>query len=83
MYDINMAEKYSENKNKRLKALIEEYKKDINQKSKKYKTYPLYMKFLKELGLFSIFFIFSPKFNVFFVSIALFSCFEHVNIIFV
>ena len=35
-----MAEKYSENKNKRLKALIEKHKKDINQKSKKYKTYP-------------------------------------------
>ena len=49
MYDINMAEKYSENKNKRLKALIEKHKKEINQKSKKYKAYPLYMKFLKEL----------------------------------
>ena len=51
-----MAEKYSENKNKRLKALIEKHKKDINQKSKKYKAYPLYMKFLKELYKYNPFF---------------------------
>ena len=52
-YHINMVEKYSENKNKRLKALIEKHKKDIN---KKYKTYPLYMKFLKELYKYNSFF---------------------------
>ena len=49
-----MVEKYSENKNKRLKALIEKHKKDINQK---YKTYPLYMKFLKELYKYNSFFL--------------------------
>ena len=63
MYDINMAEKYSENKNKRLKVLIEKHKKDINQKSKKYKTYPLYMKFLKELYKYNSFF---PKLEIHF-----------------
>ena len=61
MCDINMAEKYSENKNKRLKALIEKHKKDINQKSKKYKTYPLYMKLLKELYKYNSFF---PKLEI-------------------
>ena len=35
MYDINMVEKYSENKNKRLKALIEKYKKGHKSKVKK------------------------------------------------
>ena len=63
MYDINMAEKYSENKNKRLKALIEKHKKDINQKSEKYKTYPLYIKFLKELYKYNSFF---PKLEIHF-----------------
>ena len=58
-----MAEKYSENKNKRLKALIEKHKKEINQKSKKYKTYPLYMKFLKELFKYDSFF---PKLEIHF-----------------
>ena len=60
-----MAEKYSENKNKnkRLKALIEKHKKDINQKSKKYKIYPLYMKFLKELYKYNSFF---PKLEIHF-----------------
>ena len=59
-YHINMVEKYSENKNKRLKALIEKHKKDIN---KKYKTYPLYMKFLKELYKYNPFF---PKLEIHF-----------------
>ena len=59
-YHINMVEKYSENKNKRLKALIEKHIKDIN---KKYKTYPLYMKFLKELYKYNPFF---PKLEIHF-----------------
>ena len=58
-----MAEKYSENKNKRLTALIEKHKKDINQKSKKYKTYLLYMKFHKELYKYNLFF---PKLEIYF-----------------
>ena len=51
MYDIKLAEKFSENngKNKRLKALIEKNKKDLAIKTKKYKSYPLYIKFLREL----------------------------------
>jgi len=49
MYDIDMAEKYSQNKNKRLKALIDKNKKELYQKTKKYKSYPLYVKFLREL----------------------------------
>ena len=41
MYDIEMAEKYSQNKNKRLKALIDKNKKDLLIKTKKYKSYQL------------------------------------------
>ena len=37
MYDIKRAEKYSQNKNKRLKALIDKNKNDIIIKSKKFK----------------------------------------------
>ena len=51
MYDIKLAEKFSENKdkNRRLKALIEKNKKDLIIKSKKFKSYPLYINFLKDL----------------------------------
>ena len=65
MYDIKMAEKYSDNKNKnkRLKALIEKNKKELNQKSKKYKSYPLYVKFLRELYKYNSFF---PKLEIHF-----------------
>ena len=65
MYDIKMAEKYSENKNKnkRLKALIEKNKKELSQKSKKYKSYPLYVKFLRELYKYNSFF---PKLEIHF-----------------
>jgi tetratricopeptide (TPR) repeat protein len=38
MYDIDMAEKYSQNNNKRLKALIDKNKKDLYLKTKKYKS---------------------------------------------
>ena len=65
MYDIKMAERYSENKNKnkRLKALIEKNKKEIHHKSKKYKSYPLYVKFLRELYKYNSFF---PKLEIHF-----------------
>ena len=63
MYDIEMAEKYSQNKNKRLKALIDKTKKDLSQKTAKYKSYPLYIKFLKELYKYNSFF---PKLEIHF-----------------
>ena len=63
MYDIDMAEKYSQNKNKRLKALIEKNKKELYQKTKKYKSYPLYVKFLRELYKYNAFF---PKLEIHF-----------------
>jgi histone-lysine N-methyltransferase SETD3 len=63
MYDIEMAEKYSQNKNKRLKALIDKNKKDLYTKTKKYKSYPLYVKFLKELYKYNAFF---PKLEIHF-----------------
>ena len=65
MYDIKMAEKYSENKNKnkRLKGLIEKNKKELIHKSKKYKSYPLYVKFLRELYKYNSFF---PKLEIHF-----------------
>ena len=63
MYDIDMAEKYSQNKNKRLKALIDKNKKEIYQKSKKYKSYPLYVNFLRELYKYNAFF---PKLKIHF-----------------
>ena len=65
MYDIKMAEKYSENKskNKRLKVLIEKNKKELIHKSKKYKSYPLYIKFLRELYKYNSFF---PKLEIHF-----------------
>ena len=65
MYDIEMAEKYSQNKNKRLKALIDKTKKDLSQKSAKYKSFPLYIKFLKELYKYNSFF---PKLEIHFYS---------------
>ena len=40
MYDIENEEKYFQNKNLRLKSLIEKNKKDIIIKSRKYKSYP-------------------------------------------
>ena len=63
MYDIDNAEKYLLNKSKRLKSLIEENKKDLIIKSRKYKTYPLYIKFLKELYHHNSFF---PKLKIHF-----------------
>ena len=63
MYDIEMAEKFSQNKNKRLKALIDKNKKDLYTKTKKYKSYPLYVKFLKELYKYNAFF---PKLEIHF-----------------
>jgi histone-lysine N-methyltransferase SETD3 len=63
MYDIEMAEKYSQNKNKRLKALIDKNKKDLMIKTKKYKSYPLYVKFLRELYKYNAFF---PKLEIHF-----------------
>ena len=63
MYDIDMAEKYSQNKNKRLKALIDKNKKELYQKTKKYKSYPLYVKFLRELYKYNAFF---PKLEIHF-----------------
>jgi histone-lysine N-methyltransferase SETD3 len=65
MYDIKLAEKFSENngKNKRLKALIEKNKKDLAIKTKKYKSYPLYIKFLRELYKYNSFF---PKLEIHF-----------------
>ena len=63
MYDIEMAEKYSQNNNKRLKALIEKNKKELAQKTKKFKSYPLYIKFLKELYKYNAFF---PKLEIHF-----------------
>ena len=65
MYDIKMAEKFSENKdkNRRLKALIEKNKKDLIIKSKKFKSYPLYIKFLRELYKYNSFF---PKLEIHF-----------------
>ena len=63
MYDIKRAEKYSQNKNKRLKALIDKNKNDIIIKSKKFKSYPLYINFLKELYKRNSFF---PKLEIHF-----------------
>ena len=63
MYDIENAEKYSQNKNLRLKSLIEKHKKDIIIKSRKFKTYPLFINFLKELYKFNSFF---PKLEIHF-----------------
>ena len=63
MYDIENAEKYSQNKNIRLKSLIEKNKKDIILKTKKYKSYPLFINFLKELYKFNSFF---PKLEIHF-----------------
>ena len=63
MYDIDMAEKYSQNKNKRLKALIDKNKKELYLKSKKYKSYPLYVNFLRELYKYNAFF---PKLEIHF-----------------
>ena len=63
MYDIENAEKYSQNKNLRLKSLIEKNKKDIIIKTRKYKSYPLYINFLKELYKYNSFF---PKLEIHF-----------------
>lgn len=63
MYDIEMAEKFSKNKNKRLKALIEKSKKELAIKSNKFKSYLKYTNFLKELYKFDSFF---PKLEIHF-----------------
>ena len=63
MYDIDRAEKYLMNKNKRLKSLIDKNKKELILKSKKYKTYPLYINFLRELYKYNSFF---PKLKIHF-----------------
>ena len=65
MYDIENAEKYSQNKNLRLKSLIEKNKKDIIVKTRKYKSYPLFVNFLKELYKYNSFF---PKLEIHFYS---------------
>ena len=49
MYNIEMAEKYCKCKDQKLKNLIEERKKNIYNKTIKFKSYPLYINFLKEL----------------------------------
>ena len=63
MYDIENAEKYSQNKNKRLKSLIEKNKKELIIKTRKYKSYPLFINFLKELYKYNSFF---PKLEIHF-----------------
>ena len=63
MFDIESAEKYLMNKNKKLKNLINKSKKEIEIKSKKHKTYPLYIIFLKELYKYNSFF---PKLKIHF-----------------
>ena len=63
MYDVENAEKYSNNKNLRLKSLIEKNKKEIVLKTRKYKSYPLFINFLKELYKFNSFF---PKLEIHF-----------------
>ena len=63
MYDIENAEKYSQNKNLRLKSLIEKSKKEIILKTRKYKSFPLFINFLKELYKYNSFF---PKLEIHF-----------------
>jgi len=63
MYDVENAEKYLQSKNTRLKNLIEKNKKDIINKTKKYKSYPLFINLLKELYRHNSFF---PKLEVHF-----------------
>ena len=63
MYDIENAEKYSKNKNKRLKALIDKTKKDLAIKKSKFKSFPKFINFLKELYRHDSFF---PKLEIHF-----------------
>jgi histone-lysine N-methyltransferase SETD3 len=65
MYDIEKAEKFTKEKNQRLLSLIENKKKDIKIKSKKFKSYPIYIKFLKELYKYDAYF---PKLEIHFYS---------------
>ena len=65
MYNIEMAEKYCKTKDQRLKNLIEERKKNIYNKTIKFKSYPLYINFLKELYKNNAFF---PKLEIQFFS---------------
>ena len=65
MYNIEMAEKYCKTKDQKLKNLIEERKKNIYNKTIKFKSYPLYINFLKELYKNNAFF---PKLEIQFFS---------------
>ena len=65
MYDIEKAEKISKDKNQKLTSLIENKKKEIKLKSKKFKSYPIYIKFLKELYKYDAYF---PKLEIYFYS---------------
>ena len=65
MYDIEKAEKFTKEKNQRLLSLIENKKKDIKIKFKKFKSYPIYIKFLKELYKYDAYF---PKLEIHFYS---------------
>ena len=65
MYNIEMAEKYCKTKDQKLKNLIEERKKNIYNKTIKFKSYPLYINFLKELYKHNAFF---PKLEIQFFS---------------
>ena len=65
MYNIEMAEKYCKTKDQKLKNLIEERKKNIYNKTIKFKSYPLYINFLKELYKNNAYF---PKLEIHFFS---------------
>ena len=65
MYNLEMAEKYCKDNNKKLKDLIEKTKKDLYDKSIKFKSYPIYINFLKELYKYNAYF---PKLEIHFFS---------------
>ena len=65
MYDIEKAEKYFKEKNQRLFSLIDNKKKEIKIKTKKFKSYPIYLKFLRELYKYDAYF---PKLEIHFYS---------------
>ena len=65
MYNIEMAEKFCRDNDQRLKNLIEERKKDLNNKCIKFKNYPIYITFLRELYKYNAFF---PKLEIHFFS---------------
>ena len=65
MYNIEMAEKFCKDTNHGLKNLIEQRKKDLNNKCTKFKNYSIYITFLKELYKHNVFF---PKLEIHFFS---------------